>query len=79
MNRSLKCYSTVEAVMNDFNNEKPGGFLVGGNLFEVEDDLEIDEVAIAEKALAMDEMFDSNKNSGTLFETRALDQMYKSL
>ncbi len=65
--------------MDDFNSEKPRGFPVGVNLLEVEDDLEIDEVAIAEKALAMDEMFDSNKNSETLFESRALDQMYKSL
>ena len=47
--------------------------------FELGDDLDIDEVAIAERALAMDEMFDLNSNAETLLETRALDQLFRSL
>jgi hypothetical protein len=47
--------------------------------FESGDDLDIDEVAIAERALAMDEMFDLNSNAETLLETRALDKLFRSL
>ena len=65
--------------MDDYLKEKSALESRSNHLFEAIDDLEIDEVAIAEKALAMDEMFDSNGDRESLLETRALDQLFKTL
>lgn len=65
--------------MDDYFKEKSALESRSNHLFEAIDDLEIDEVAIAEKALAMDEMFDSNGDRESLLETRALDQLFKTL
>jgi hypothetical protein len=65
--------------MDNYLKEKSALESRSNHLFEAIDDLEIDEVAIAERALAMDEMFDSNGDSESLLETRALDQLFKTL
>lgn len=65
--------------MDDYLKEKSALEARSNHLFEAIDDLEIDEVAIAERALAMDEMFDSNGDRESLLETRALDQLFKTL
>lgn len=65
--------------MDDYLKEKSALESRSNQLFEAIDDLEIDEVAIAERALAMDEMFDSNGDRESLLETRALDQLFKTL
>ena len=65
--------------MNDYRTEKSELGSLSKYLFEGSDELDIDEVAIAEKALAMDEMFDSNEDRESLLETRALDQLFKTL
>ena len=65
--------------MDDYLKEKSALESRSNHLIEAIDDLEIDEVAIAERALAMDEMFDSNGDRESLLETRALDQLFKTL
>ena len=65
--------------MDDYLKEKSALESRSNHLFKAIDDLEIDEVAIAERALAMDEMFDSNGDRESLLETRALDQLFKTL
>ena len=65
--------------MDDYLKEKSALESRSNQLFEAIDDLEIDEVAIAERALAMDEMFESNGDRESLLETRALDKLFKTL
>jgi hypothetical protein len=65
--------------MDDYFLQKSGLGSLSKHLFEASDDVDIDEVAIAERALAMDEMFDSNSDRESLLETRALDQLFKTL
>tara|TARA_B100001059_G_scaffold151039_1_gene150890 strand:- start:1353 stop:1550 length:198 start_codon:yes stop_codon:yes gene_type:complete len=65
--------------MNEYRTEKSALGSLSKYLFEGSDDLDIDEVAIAERALAIDEMFDSKEDSESLLETRALDQLFKTL
>lgn len=65
--------------MNEYRTEKSALGSLSKHLFEGSDDLDIDEVAIAERALAIDEMFDSKEGKESLLETRALDQLFKTL
>ena len=65
--------------MNEYRTEKSALGSLSKLLLEGGDDLDIDEVAIAERALAIDEMFDSKEDSESLLETRALDQLFKTL
>ena len=65
--------------MDDYLKENSALESRSNHLFEAIDALEIDAVAIAERALAMDEMFDSNGDRESLLETRALDQLFKTL
>lgn len=65
--------------MDDYFLQKSTLGSLSKHLFESSDDVDIDEVAIAERALAMDEMFDSNSDRESLLETRALDQLLKTL
>ena len=65
--------------MDDYFLQKSALGSLSKHLFEASDDVDIDEVAIAERALAMDEMFDSNSDRESLLETRALDQLFKTL